>query len=303
VGKFINEMLLSVDMEKRGQLTTFVLVAIVVIVIIVFLAAIFVGRTKLSISNQSYVSKKTNEVRDVLNGCVGNAVAEGIKSVGLAELEDYMQNMGCDEEIRNIFDARLLGNKKIDTRIDNDNIGVDVDYGIEVGKDVDRAMIGKQSFTYPRRESINADEDGNDIVDSRAEASVAGGLAILEIARGTRVSNQDVGINVMGKEDAVQYSDIISIYPENKFRPTAKLKIYVDSCEDSDDEYGYDAIIDRNSGKAYKIECKEINGRVYAVAEIDKASDYFFGTCDDYDCPWKEEDDLGDDDGFGLDEF
>jgi len=107
------------------------------------------------------------------------------------------------------------------------------------------------------------DEDGNDIVDSRAEASVAGGLAILEIARGTRVSNQDVGINVMGKEDAVQYSDIISIYPENKFRPTAKLKIYVDSCEDSDDEYGYDAIIDRNSGKAYKIECKEINGRVY----------------------------------------
>src|SRR3989344_3867475 len=98
--------------KKKGQLTAFVLVAFVILIAIVLLTVMYVSLFKVSISNKQFVNDKVDEVKTYINDCITNGLIQGLKTVGAANIQEYMKSINCNGVLGQIS-------------------GINVDYGKE----------------------------------------------------------------------------------------------------------------------------------------------------------------------------
>ena len=268
--------------KKRGQLTAFMLVSFVVVIMVVLMVIMYISLAGVSISNKQFALKKVNEVKQYINDCITTGLVEGLRKVGIAGIKDHMRSINC-EGFGGISGIRSVSERpEIETRINEKNIEVDADFGIVVGDDKASIAIRKQSYSYDLYEERVIDSDDDGIVDYDERIDSLGNVGMLILQKGTMVSNPRISLGIEKGNEIGQLSGIVVAEPYGEFVPSAMIAIIYDKCDESKI-----AIIDKETYEAHKVSCLTFFGKhTYAAAEITKASSYFVGSCDDYECDW-----------------
>ena len=272
-------------MEKRGQLTAFVLVAFVILILIVVLVVMYVSLVNVSINDKQYVNKKTSELKEYIDDCIMKSLAEGLKKAGIEGIAEYMNSVNCG-------DLGKIPGVKVDSKypitiktvVDDDEIILNIDYGVILTKGKVITKISPETRSYGIFNRLNVDANNDKKADNDINLNTISYVAAIVITEGTNVDNGDISIGLAEKSDANQLTDIVIINPENNFDQNAYLSIAYLSCSEEDAI----ALVDRKTMETHPIECILIGNEYYAVASIKRASEYFIGSCDDYGCPWLE---------------
>lgn len=272
-------------MEKKGQLTAFVLVAFVILILIVVLTVIYVSLVNVSINDKQYVNKKTSELKEYIDDCIMKSLTEGLKKVGIEGIAEYMNSINCGDL------GKIPGVKvdsqypiSIKTVVDDDKISLGIDYGVILTKGKVITKINPETRSYEIFNKLNVDANNDKRADNDINLNTISYVATLVMTKDTKIDNGDISIGLAKKSDANQLTDIIIINPENNFDPNAYLSISYLSCNAEDAI----ALVNKKTLETYPIECIAVGDEYYAVASIKSASEYFIGSCDDYGCPWLE---------------
>jgi hypothetical protein len=168
-----NYILLKMKMQKKAQITIFIVIGLIILVTVGFLLSSRSLDSEQKTDVKEDLTSDINSVNSFVDSCIKNTIEKGLENIkicNLTELEDYMDDnlRVCTLNNFNVFEGINITEKKlpksgINLTIKKDRLTVNVDYPLTLKKQKSKSEIEQfyleYKFHIKRNINIIGDEE------------------------------------------------------------------------------------------------------------------------------------------------